>query len=262
MFRKILFSLAMLCILGFVDCARGSDVYYYLPLNKLDITKGKLPEGGSRDPAARYLRGRQRRNFENLMQPYAVSNSEEEIYLFVEAERDQHRWLIRQSISQNIADTFIAIRATGETDCSGRLFLPKPDFSGMAAVDFSASAPAGDQETARRNFLRAKQAHFQHLRDRDIPGSAWFRHNEQNARHALTEASGDGPGDSNIAPVERQRRWRRESELQQTYSLFSGGRAISENLQLDRQLRAVSPGDRTIDIGSISGITTRWSGGW
>ena len=42
-----------------------------------------------------------------------------------------------------------------------------------------------------------------------------------------------------------------------TYDLFSGGRAISENLQLDRVLRPAKPGEDTVAIAHLTGITVR-----
>ncbi len=51
------------------------------------------------------------------------------------------------------------------------------------------------------------------------------------------------------------------NELEQTYSLFSGGRAISENLQLDRPLQAArnagpnTPSDKPVKLDTLTGIT-------
>jgi hypothetical protein len=43
--------------------------------------------------------------------------------------------------------------------------------------------------------------------------------------------------------------------LVETYALFSGGRAISENLQLDRVPQGSLPEEATVDIDTIEGIT-------
>ncbi|HKQ38869.1 MAG TPA: hypothetical protein VJ063_12380, partial [Verrucomicrobiae bacterium] len=73
-----------------------------------------------------------------------------------------------------------------------------------------------------------------------IPGAAWFRHqggqrNQNNRRGTMNRSDFEG-----------------------TFELFSGGRAISENLQLDRDLRAVvGSAESTVDVASLRGITTR-----
>jgi len=48
----------------------------------------------------------------------------------------------------------------------------------------------------------------------------------------------------------------RQGQWQDTYSLFTGARALSENLQLDRELRAGPAGEDKVDVGSIAGIDT------
>jgi hypothetical protein len=44
-------------------------------------------------------------------------------------------------------------------------------------------------------------------------------------------------------------------ELADTYNLFTGGRAVSENLQLDRELGVAKDAPPTVDLASIPGIT-------
>lgn len=46
------------------------------------------------------------------------------------------------------------------------------------------------------------------------------------------------------------------SDLRDTYALFSGGRAVSENLQLDRVLRRADETEEpSVDIDELEGIT-------
>ena len=47
----------------------------------------------------------------------------------------------------------------------------------------------------------------------------------------------------------------REDELAGTYELFTGGRALQENLQVDRMRIVTAGGDATVDVASIDGIT-------
>ncbi len=57
----------------------------------------------------------------------------------------------------------------------------------------------------------------------------------------------------------RNRRLIREraGSVEDTFALFSGGRALSENLQLDRILPTSNAGVGTVPVGSIRGITVR-----
>ena len=47
----------------------------------------------------------------------------------------------------------------------------------------------------------------------------------------------------------------RTNELVETYELFTGGRAMSENLQLDRVLPRVQPNETPVKLDSLTGIT-------
>ena len=46
-----------------------------------------------------------------------------------------------------------------------------------------------------------------------------------------------------------------DGRLVDTYALFSGGRAVSENLQLDRTVQGTKPEEATVDIDTLDGIT-------
>src|SRR5207302_1718609 len=75
---------------------------------------------------------------------------------------------------------------------------------------------------------------------------AWFRHRADEARKAL------GP-DAPAASAQRPNR-PNPDEVDDTYEIFSGGRAISENLQLDRALPTTKESELTEDVDSIYGV--------
>ena len=84
-------------------------------------------------------------------------------------------------------------------------------------------------------FYRGKIAYYEDLLGRNVPGGAWFRHQIRLARAEL-----------NLPPGAKQGRppaWQpgRTDDLADTYDLFTGGRAMSENLQLDRACPRPAP---------------------
>lgn len=247
MLRKTFCLSIVLCLLGFIEHVPAKDMYYYLPLKDLRITRGKLPDSPEVHPAVQKISRRRSRLLRDFMYPRAIGNNREEIYLvFDEAGR-----LAPDSrpLSPDINNMYITIRASKEAIPSGLLFLPKPDWSGMNRLGFSATPPVFDQEFARESFLKAKEQHYKRLLALGIPGAAWFRHQIREARLAR---EGELPEEGiNVSST----RGRRRSELEDTYLLFSGGRAISENLRLNRELRVVSPANETVPVDSIEGIS-------
>ena len=77
----------------------------------------------------------------------------------------------------------MAIQVPKGKDVTGTLFVPKTDFSGLTCVRFEVTTSKATKE-AERNFLVAKEAHFNRLVLSRHPGSAWFRHQMQEAERA------------------------------------------------------------------------------
>ena len=119
------------------------------------------------------------------------------------------------------------VRAAAGKEVTGRLILAKSDLSGMVSLRFAIPASKADPK-AKEDFYRGKIAYYDNLLGRQIPGGAWFRHQIRLARMELNLP----PGTEAPQPTG----WRpgRTDELTATFDLFTGGRAMSENLQLDR----------------------------
>lgn len=110
-------------------------------------------------------------------------------------------------------------------------------------------ARAGDAAETP-DSLRAKLARYEELVNQDAPGSAWFRHQIEQIHKQLGEKENDQAAGRPMPG--------RRSELSETFGLFSGTRALSENLQLDRKLRLnLKPGQPVVDLSSIEGITVK-----
>ncbi len=103
--------------------------------------------------------------------------------------------------------------------------------------------PSHDFKTA---FNQAKQSHYQELMSRGGAGAAWFRHQVHETRTSL--------GQPLDPPAQRAWSGNRIDSLGQTFDLLSGGRAISENLQLDRVLQRVGKEDEMVPLDALKGI--------
>ncbi len=149
----------------------------------------------------------------------------------------------------------LAVRAARKGPVSGTLYWPRFPEGRLQACPFTLAAPAPSPD-ARRHFFLAKKAWYGGLGASPLPGAAWFRYQAAEAGRETGQ-----PADGAAAPP-----WRtaaRTAELQESFSLFTGGRALAENLQLDRSLLLRGgAGQETVKIADIAGITVRemdWS---
>ncbi len=242
MLARIAALFLAVCVLGISTA--GADDFYIITLEDLKIQERleALPGPEGDQPEMRwYTRWR----FRRFQRPYAVGTHSEEIY-FMPSGFDMWR---RQDQAPP-ADAYMAIRVPDGVKPAGTLYWPRvPRF---AKIDFQApegAVPGGD--AAKRQYCEAKVAHYQELGRQDLPGGAWFRHEVRQART-------DELGEPDEAPAENDpRRRQRDSDMQRTYALFTGGRAVSENLQLDRELRVGDSADPTIGIETLPGIDTK-----
>ncbi len=232
--RRLLCGSLILLLLA--TQAGAEDRYYVVQVAELKFREGELPANWERGPFG--FRYHQRAG---AMLPYAVLDGAGEIYL----DRANR---VRNG---NQVAARLAVRAPQGADVSGRLFVPKSDASGMVALKFTIPAEAGKAED-RNAFLDVKRAHYQDLFNRNLAGAAWFRHQVRDANQQLGRPLDDG---------QRNRRrffgTNRGNELEDTFALVSGGRAVSENLQLDRVLPQAATGDANVPLASIQGITVR-----
>lgn len=230
-------AVAIVVLLAAARGAWAEDAYYEVPFSGLTITEGELP--GAPDQA-----GWRRWNQAAAMWPY-VSLDEGEGYVDVRADE----W--RNFAVQWRDEGALVIRAAAGEDVKGRLFVAKSDLSGMVSLSFVVPSSAASDEAERR-FYQSKQRHYSRLVERNIPGAAWFRHLAREARGKVHPPEGDADRpDVRFSPVRRGA----TNELEDTYALFSGGRAMSENLQLDRVLPETKDDPPTVDVDSLRGIT-------
>ena len=244
-------TIAAVGVLALASAVWADDAYYQVRLDDLKITDGKRPQTPSNDDW-------RQRELAWCMLPYAVIEGDGEVFVHCVDSNRFGPWSMPELQGDREA---ILVRTKDARDVAGTLYYPKPDWSGMAAVKFTIPAAAAKADNVGP-FLKAKEAHYEGIMARGIPGAAWFRHEARQARMALSKQSeGKAPAqtpaqEGQQGPISDQYSPAAgESGLAESYALFTGGRAVSENLQLDRLLRPTKDQEATVDIDTLQGIS-------
>jgi hypothetical protein len=212
----------------------AADAYYWLPAAQLNLQDGQLLDQS--------VPG----DFQSIhhFHPRVVLDGDGEAYVQCD-----------NFYNVTAETTHLAVRYPQDVEVKGTLYWPTRTEDAtkvqLTRVRFRI-APSTAAARYRANFLTAKVAHYHRLLQADVPGSAWFRHQNDLARRELGH-----PAEATIGVASRQFFGRRGNQLEDTYALVSGGRALSENLQLDRILPATDTAVATIDVDTIEGITVR-----
>ncbi len=112
------------------------------------------------------------------------------------------------------------------------------------------------EEKSEEAFLRYRAIRYKWLQELGVPGTAWFRHQVTKDNIRLAQIRKEPKPSTHTHNRRAIIRPTRNTELENSMDLFSGGRAISENLQLNRELRLSSDEqNRTIPVSSVAGIT-------
>ena len=251
--KKIWGICIIMLICSIASAGAAKETYYYLSLDDLIFSSEESLNSIEKATFQSRRGWQQRRLTEDFLFPTVLALPGDSMFLIVEDEPEsgQPRAFDRSTNSWNRHAMRIAVKSTRESAPSGILFYPKADWSGMQRFEFSVPDPPADQDSARTQFLKAKERYYQRLQSLGISGSAWFRHQARHAR--LARGVEETSEDTNANGAAR---WRRQSDIDESYALFSGGRAISENMQLDRELQILKSGEDTIPIADIQGITT------
>ncbi|MCG8652296.1 MAG: hypothetical protein MI861_20820, partial [Pirellulales bacterium] len=134
----------------------------------------------------------------------------------------------------------------------GNLFLLRPaagDDRKLVLVRFQFEVESKAKTPAsRKDFLLAKGRHFQRLWSEGVAGAAMFRHL---ANQSLQEI-----GQSASLSKSSRRHWS-NAGIDDSIRLMSGGRAVSENLQLDQGLAVEGQGAPLKSLDKVRGITIR-----
>ena len=225
----------------------AAETYVSVALDRLKITKGKLP---AEPKSADWRTWRRRR----LVRPHVVLDGKGEAYVAAYGVgRFRGRAVARTpGVRAGAVRESLVLHVLAGKAVTGTLYLPKADWSGLAKLRFKIPATEDKkQEPARKEFLTAKIAHYRYLLQLRIPGRAWFRHQ---LRVGERELSGKSAGTPTTARIRRRPR---VTTWEHTYGMFTGGRAVSENLQLDRLLPASRTTGEMVTVSSLEGITVK-----
>ncbi len=144
-------------------------------------------------------------------------------------------------------DLEVVFRLENESPVKGFIDLRETSHSAAAAPlrGFAFTLdPAKAPECTKEQFDKIRAARCRDLANGHLPGTAWFKFR---------------------AGAEKNEDRRFTGELTDTFGIFSGGRAISENLALDREMIIAAGDDKAeeVPLDQIKGVTVEainWSG--
>lgn len=230
----LLGAAAVAPVISACPSARAEDTFYQRAGMTLSEEQPPAPGDSSDVPWRSW-------QLADVMHPYVVLDGEGEAYVSIEG---PNRW----RAIPTLPPVNVTVRAPKGKDVVGTIVAPRGNLSGMAKVRFTIKASAADDKL-HDAFYTAKENHYARLLRLGGPGAAWFRHQRDQAVKARTGKAADPAAqDPNAVRV-------RQAQLDSTYAIFTGGRAMSENIQLDRLLQVRQGGVELVDVGSLPGIT-------
>lgn len=140
----------------------------------------------------------------------------------------------------------LLIRTDEPRDVTGTLFVPRASGPGFTRLAFR--VPASFATAREEDWLGAELQRAHRLLLEGVPGGAWFRHRHDELSTQL------GLDASPAQPGARPSALRPSSDA---FGLFTGGRALAENLQLERGLPAGDAAERSVALDTLAGLTVR-----
>ncbi len=214
--------------------ARAQEAYFHVELENLELVD-ESPDSAQDGPSSRFApNGLDIRNLGRVL-----------------LDGSGDAWLTpdtARGFGPELTGVTLSVRAPlSEVPVTGRVFGPGTGWRGYRTLRFTLDESLASDDH-REAVLRAEADHYERLLRSNSAGAAWFRHRANAARAKLGEEARES------AAAQRPPR---PNEIDDAYELFSGGRAISENLQLDRVWQSDDAGERTIDVDSIPGISVK-----
>jgi hypothetical protein len=237
---RLVGTLVSIVVLHGLGLRAGADeTFYRVALGDLKVEGGELPAEGAPEDWA----GRSRWD---TLRPYAVLDGEGDALIAPAGARggDWVRPTLRGSV--------LLVRTPRGGNVGGTVYLPDAKAGRLVPRLFTIGAAAASAE-ARQDYYGGREWHYERLLSQNVPGGAWFRHQARAARLQIDPLAPDR------GTAAQRARGTRPGELADTYALLGGGRALSENLQLDRALPPRDPkleGD-VVALASLRGIATQ-----
>lgn len=127
---------------------------------------------------------------------------------------------------------------------SGKFFLPISGKRKLGEYDFDFDLDG--RSVDEKAYYNAMEEFYRNLANARLPGKRWFQFKLEEALAKQGKTSKRSESSNRFG----------SSRFDRSLDFFSGSRAITENIQLDRELlRAESSSPKTIDVDSIDGIT-------
>lgn len=211
--------------------ALQAETYYRVPLADMGYTEGRIDE--LEVPISHAATTREQAiQFPELQ----FDDAQVEAYIvFPETDGGDRNWWRRENQGQLDA----VLRLPEDTPVKGKAKLARSGRPLKVAYAFKFD-PGRFEPVTAGDFDTARQAHYARLAYAPIPGGDWFRY-----------LAGDAYLDSGQA----QRR-RNLGSFDSSFNMFTGQRAVSENLALDRELiLGTSKEGGPIDVSTIAGVT-------
>ena len=225
-----------------------AETFLSLQVEDLTFEKGKgVPDSFD---ASRYYSSSLRK-WVSPTAPYLRIPDAEDAFLHVARERNTPNRLPTSALRICLRNPKAAVK--------GSIFIKDAD-KGVQEYPFTLNAKKTKKMAADKKseitYQENRLEHYQRLQNLEVPGTAWFRHQANQASERLKALQ---PAEKHQHEKNRPNRFNRPTRkvgLERTIDLFSGGRAISENLQLDRELRlSADEQNRTIALSDVKGIT-------
>ncbi len=230
---------ALLTILCLTGTAAAEDDFFAAPLDKSQVSS--VPSEIAQPNKANRMRFSSRGGYTPAGYPRIVLDAPGEAYLFCDGGAG-----MRYYYAGSCSSPWIAVRSAQKGDLTGKMIQ---DTGGKVVIN-RLKVPREDAAgTAKSKFLGAKRHYYDFLIDSGAAGTAWFKRQ----RDAAVKELGSAPAARGVRPpVPREVVL---SQLERNFNLLSGGRALSENLQLDRDLFFTSIAEDSVAVDSIEGVT-------
>ncbi len=227
-------ALAAIWLLAGMGQALAQDAFWSIRLGDLKFTEGAIPPHDSR--RADHWNTRVKVQLEGG-EGFATSG-------------DPSERVFDKTHLNNF--TLTARLPAGKTP-SGRLIFLLGEEPGQQKTARFELDPAKAKKEHELAFQVARYHHYSDLIREGNSGAAWFRHQQAKSAARIKELGGSPQIDRNADNWQ----WRRDWDDERAMALFTGSRAISENLQLDRPLTVGAEKQPEIDISTLKGITIK-----
>ena len=166
----IRFPLGILVVALVLACAGSStfaadDAYYAIPLAKLTVTEGAIPQ--------------------DVHVEVTSSKSGDELRAYAAADDASVECLVATGQDGAAGPTIYLRAGAAVPEIAGTLFLPDADGKSMQRVRFKSST--GSFNVPAEKFLHVKLEYYRRLCDEQVPGGAWFRYQARMLEKQLGE---------------------------------------------------------------------------